>query len=86
MLSCQESAVSAAEQRIENEKLRSLLKMQNPESPSGVAARVIGFNPTSWVRTITLDRGSLDGVKLSTPAALQGAIVGQVVGLSPHRL
>jgi rod shape-determining protein MreC len=42
------------------------------------SASVIGRDPTLWYQTITIDRGSDDGVSLNDPVTGDGALVGKV--------
>jgi rod shape-determining protein MreC len=43
-----------------------------------VGANVIGRDPTLWYQTITVDRGSDDGVTLNDPVTGDGALIGKV--------
>jgi rod shape-determining protein MreC len=43
-----------------------------------VGANVIGRDPTLWYQTITVDKGSDDGVSLNDPVTGDGALVGKV--------
>jgi rod shape-determining protein MreC len=43
-----------------------------------VGANVIGRDPTLWYQTITVDRGSDDGVHLNDPVTGDGALIGKV--------
>jgi rod shape-determining protein MreC len=43
-----------------------------------VSANVIGRDPTLWYQTVTIDKGSDDGVALNDPALGDGALVGDV--------
>jgi rod shape-determining protein MreC len=43
-----------------------------------VGADVIGRDPTLWYQTITIDRGSDDGVSMNDPVIGDGALVGKV--------
>jgi rod shape-determining protein MreC len=43
-----------------------------------VAADVIARDPTLWYQTITIDRGSDDGVRVNDPVTGDGALVGKV--------
>jgi rod shape-determining protein MreC len=43
-----------------------------------VGANVIGRDPTLWYQTITVDKGSDDGVTLNDPVTGDGALVGKV--------
>jgi rod shape-determining protein MreC len=43
-----------------------------------VAANVIGRDPTLWYQTITIDKGTDDGVALNDPVTGDGALAGKV--------
>ena len=43
-----------------------------------VAANVIGRDPTLWYQTVTIDKGTDDGVVLNDPVTGDGALVGKV--------
>jgi rod shape-determining protein MreC len=46
-------------------------------------ANVIGRDPTLWYQTITIDKGSDDGVAMNDPALGDGALVGDVTTVDP---
>ena len=48
-----------------------------------VAANVIGRDPVLWYQTITVDKGSDDGVALNDPVTGDGALVGKVTTVDP---
>jgi len=48
-----------------------------------IGASVINRNPTSWYRTLTLNRGSKDGVAVNDPVIGSLGLVGKVVSVSP---
>jgi len=48
-----------------------------------IGASVINRNPTSWYRTLTLNRGSKDGVAVNDPVIGSLGLVGKVVSISP---
>lgn len=48
-----------------------------------VAADVIGRDPTLWYQTVTIDKGSADGVRLNDPVTGYGALVGKVTTVDP---
>jgi rod shape-determining protein MreC len=43
-----------------------------------VASNVIGRDPTLWFQTVTIDKGSDDGITLNDPVTGDGALVGKV--------
>jgi rod shape-determining protein MreC len=48
-----------------------------------VGASVINRNPTSWYRTLTLNRGSKDGIVANDPVIGALGLIGKVVSVSP---
>ncbi|HVJ49792.1 rod shape-determining protein MreC [Desulfitobacterium sp.] len=46
-------------------------------------ASIINRNPTAWYQTITLNRGSQDGVAVNNPIIAQYGLVGKVVAVTP---
>ena len=65
-----------------------LLRMQLalPARPQyrELAANVISRNASLWFRRLTIDRGTLDGVKRDMPVATAGGIVGRVISVGPN--
>jgi rod shape-determining protein MreC len=66
----------------ENRRLRGLLKISEDVGVKGVAARVIGYDPSNWVQAIIIDRGFKDGVKPGMAVLESEGIVGQIVSTS----
>jgi rod shape-determining protein MreC len=66
-----------------SEKLQALLGLKTSANVPTLAAEVIGGNPNPGVRTITIDRGTADGVTADmgviAPAGLVGRVIGPVV-------
>lgn len=69
--------------RDENERLKSLLGFKERSEYQSVAARVIARDPSAWFDTVTINRGSSDGIELNMPVVTPSGIVGRVVTLSP---
>ena len=67
-----------------NEHLSELLKLKKTVPAPNLAARIIGRDPSIWFKTVTIDRGSSDGVKQGMPVITVGGIVGQIYNTSPH--
>lgn len=64
----------------ENEELRSMLNLKsaNPELDL-VCAEIIARDPSNWYNTITLDKGTVDGVNINQPVITKGKVlVGRV--------
>jgi len=63
--------------------LRALLEMKGMVSYDSVAASVISKDPDNWFRTIVVNKGSSDGLKVNMPVIAfkdgQKAVVGKLV-------
>ncbi|NDC39180.1 MAG: rod shape-determining protein MreC, partial [Proteobacteria bacterium] len=72
----------------ENDRLRSLLSVAEVLSTTPVVARVLAYDPSNWVQSITVNRGSGDGVQIGMAAMTSEGIVGQVtaVGLTSAKI
>jgi rod shape-determining protein MreC len=70
----------------DDEQLRSLVSFnRSPTFPDGydhVGARVIGRSPTVWYSTITIDKGSDQGVHAEQPVVNGDGLVGKVSDVS----
>lgn len=73
---------TAEEQRLENERLRSLLNLRDTYEIEGVAARVIGRSTDAWNQDITLDAGSNQGVESGLTVMGPTGVIGQVISVS----
>ncbi len=62
----------------ENRRLRAMLRFSDKSGLRGVAAAVIGRDPSNWVSTITIDRGSDDGLRPGLAVVDGNAVVGQL--------
>lgn len=82
-LEAQNKALLAAQ--AENASLRQQLGYQKRSPLPLLPAEVIALKPTAQADTLTLDRGSGSGVRLSSVVlSARGALIGQVVDVSPH--
>lgn len=68
---------------VENERLKNLLSLKEETGYDQVAARVIARDSSIWFNTITINRGSSNGVALNMPVMTAGGIVGRVIAVSP---
>jgi rod shape-determining protein MreC len=62
------------------ERLEALLGLQSSSTLPTLAARVIAGNPNPGVASITIARGSADGVQESMAVIAPGGVVGRVIG------
>jgi rod shape-determining protein MreC len=67
----------------EAERLREILQLRKELPLDTVAAEVIAREGTAWSRTITLDKGSSDGVRLNAAVISATGVVGRVIAVGP---
>lgn len=48
-----------------------------------IGASIINRNPTAWYQTISVNKGSSDGVKINDPVVANMGLVGKVVSVTP---
>lgn len=68
----------------ENERLMALLNLRKNVRERMVTARIIGEDVTPWFRTLTIDRGSDDGLGDGMPVLAAGGVVGQTVKVTAN--
>ena len=68
----------------ENERLRELLELPPAPSYDTVIARVIARPANQWFSTITLNRGSRDGLSSALTVVSDGGVVGYVESVTPN--
>jgi rod shape-determining protein MreC len=74
---------SASTQR-EVERLQRLLQLEETLGLTGVTATVIGSSPSNFEWSITINRGSADGVKPNLPVVSGEGLVGLVTETALH--
>ncbi|MCB0318874.1 MAG: rod shape-determining protein MreC, partial [Bdellovibrionales bacterium] len=62
----------------ENLRLKELLGVTEKTNLVGIAADVIGYSPSTWVRSLTLNKGALQGVARGMPVLVGSGVVGQI--------
>ena len=79
------AATLAAEDRAELTRLRDLLSLEAMKEYPGFGARVIAmrFGPQSVLKTMTVNKGFLDGAIAGTPVVSQNGVVGRVLRSAP---
>lgn len=74
----------ALERATELELLRTQLALPSRPAYRELAANVISRNVNLWFRRLTIDRGTLDGVKRDMPVATATGIVGRIIAVGPN--
>ena len=65
-------------------RLRELLGLREILPMETLVADVVSRDGVPWFRTLTIDRGSRDGVVLDTPVMSPTGVVGRVIAVGPH--
>jgi len=65
-------------------RLRELLELRQSVPLDTLAAQVVGRDGVPWFRTLTLDKGEKDGVKLDAAVISATGVVGRVFAIGPH--
>jgi len=76
--------IGLEEERKENERLRSLLDYKESQDSPTLIARVIANDPRSEFKSITIDKGKNDGIKIFMPVISSKGLVGRVGKVSKH--
>ncbi len=67
-----------------NVQLEKLLEVKENLAPPTLTALIQGRDPSLWFKTITLNRGSSDGVSKGMPVVAVEGVVGHVLDSSSH--
>ncbi len=70
------------EMALANERLKRLLEFREKISASVVAAEVIGQDPSSWFRSMTINKGEKDGVQKGMAVISPEGVIGQILKTS----
>lgn len=64
----------------ENDRLKSLLDVTAQVAPRrSVVAGIIGYDASNWVKAVSIDRGTMDGVEVGMPVLGTAGLVGQII-------
>jgi len=67
-----------------NERLQKLLQFRGKISPPVIAAEVIGGDPSSWFKSITLNKGEREGIRKGMAVIAPEGVVGQILKTAPY--
>lgn len=70
--------------RNENGQLRNILSFKKSSDKEGVVANVIGRDPSAWLMSITVDKGTTHGVDVGMPVGNGVGVVGRIVAVSSN--
>jgi len=74
--------IELAEMAVANERLRRFLNFKKEIPKPTLPAELIGEDGSSWFRTITINKGSIDGVQKGMVVVAAVGLVGHVIGTS----
>jgi rod shape-determining protein MreC len=67
-----------------NERLQKLLQFREKISPPVIAAEVIGGDPSSWFKSITLNKGEKEGIRRGMAVIAPEGVVGHILKTAPY--
>src|SRR5690606_31864216 len=68
----------------ELQRLRGLLALEQETGLRGIAAEVIGWDPSNWVRSVTINRGGRADLMRGMAVLQDKGVVGQISAVGPH--
>lgn len=68
----------------ENERLTDLLELQSNYDIESVAARIVARSSDSWNRTVTIDKGTSDGMEVGMAVMDASGVLGQIETVSAN--
>jgi rod shape-determining protein MreC len=71
------------EAALANERLRKLLEFRESLSPVVIAAEVVGRDPSSWFKSVTINKGEKDGVRKGMAVISPEGVIGQILKTAP---
>jgi rod shape-determining protein MreC len=66
-----------------HERLRKLLQFRETLSSTVIAAEVTGQDPSSWFKSITINKGEKDGVQKGMAVISPEGVIGQILKTAP---
>jgi rod shape-determining protein MreC len=80
----QEENNRTKELKLAVERLKQLLQFREKNSLSMIGAEVISQDPSSWFKSVTIDKGERDGVKKGMAVISAAGVIGQILKTAPH--
>ncbi len=80
----QEENNRAKEMKLAMDRLKHLLQFRQENSLAMIGAEVIGQDPSSWFKSVTIDKGERDGVKKGMAVISAAGVIGQILKTAPH--
>ena len=83
VMELQEENRRMTEVKLANERLKRLLQFREETPLSMIGAEVIGQDPSSWFKSVTVDKGERDGVKKGMAVICPAGVIGQILKTAP---
>ena len=64
------------------ERLEGLVGLQSTYNLKSTAARIVGASGDAWTSTVTIDKGSADGLTINMPVTSSAGVIGQIIDVS----
>ena len=64
------------------ERLEGLVGLQSTYNLKSTAARIVGASGDAWTSTVTIDKGSADGLSINMPVTSSAGVIGQIIEVS----
>jgi len=68
---------------LSHERLRKLLQFRETLSSTVIAAEVVGRDPSSWFKSVTINKGEKDGVRKGMAVISPEGVIGQILKTAP---
>jgi rod shape-determining protein MreC len=72
------------EMTLANVRFRNLLEFRQQMTTTMIGAEVIGQDPSSWFKSVTIDKGERHGLRKGMAVISPEGVVGQILKTSPH--
>jgi rod shape-determining protein MreC len=72
------------QQAFESQRLRELMQLRQVLPLATLAADVIARDGAPWFRTLTIDKGTEEGVRLNAPVVSPNGVLGRIIMVGPH--
>ncbi len=66
-----------------HERLRKLLQFRETLSSTAIAAEVVGRDPSSWFKSVTINKGEKEGVRKGMAVISPEGVIGQILKTAP---
>jgi rod shape-determining protein MreC len=68
----------------ENDRLRRELELKPRLKYQSVSAEIVSRETQAWFKVVTIDKGSIDGIRKNNPVVTPDGLVGRVVAVGPN--